>query len=220
MKTWIGLILSACSAFALTCPRVDCGVTPAGTCAVVSGSSLLVSNCTGEYTCYAADLLSIWPTEGASLKCASKPRSTFSLAEEHLEIIGKRLCSLATGEKKLIGEHPKQCYSDSDCALQDNTYGFCACGLDSKAYCQYEKGDSVYSQLSTAACEANVEQMLASITRIQLYPLYTSIPSCAAGYFSDLSVINLVTVGGETIEFDLINIETAVALGVGLLALA
>lgn len=181
---------------------------------------MLVSNCTGEYTCYAADLMSIWPTEGASLKCASKPRSTFSLAEEHLKVIGKRLCHLGTGEKKLVGEHPKQCFSDTDCALQDNSYGFCACGLDGKAYCQYEKGDSAYTALSNAACEENVEQMLASMTMIQLYPLYTTIPNCATGYFSDLAVINLVTVGGEAIEFDLINIEAAVVLGIGLFAVA
>ena len=216
---WISLLFSASLVQALNCPKAECGITPAGTCALVSGSSLLVSNCTGEYTCYAGDLMSIWPTEGASLKCASRPRTTFSLAAEHLAIIGSRLCKLGTGGKQLIGQHPKQCFSDSDCALQDNTYGFCACGLDSKAYCQYEKGDSVYTQLVGAACAKNAEQMLAMMTMIQMYPLYTSMPSCATGYFSDLAVINLVTLSGKPVVFDMINIVSAEVLAVGLIVL-
>lgn len=216
---WLGLLLSASSALALTCPRVECGVTPAGTCASVSGGSLLVSNCTGEYTCYVADLMSIWPTEGASLKCASKPRTTFSIAEEHLTIFRKRMCSLGIDGKKLVGEHPKQCFSDTDCALQDNTYGFCVCGLDSKAYCQYEKGDTAYGQLISASCDEDVEQMLASMTMIQLYPLYNSLPSCATGYFGDVATINLVTTWGDAIEFELINIEAAEVIAIWLLGL-
>lgn len=219
---WTGLVLSLGLVTALNCPVVECGSTPDGTCAKVSGANIIVSNCTGEFTCYVSDLLSIWPTEGASLKCASKPRVAFSMAWERLAIVAPRFYSLYSensSTKRQNGAHPRQCNGDSDCSLVDGSYGFCTCGLDGKGYCQYEKGDNIFADLAIAGNMSDTAQMLFLMTIIQLYPLYPTLPTCAADYFSDLSVINQIAVQGQNITFAMLNIVAAEVLALGLLVL-
>lgn len=90
------------------------------------------------------------------------------------------------------GHHPKLCYSELDCELEDGTYSQCACGLSSQAFCVPDLSSKEYDSY-WAECKdgrySNPEAYEHWMNLVDHYTLTVEPPICTWQLFDELEFL-------------------------------
>jgi len=111
-----------------------------------SGVVLLNSlGCRAGLNCSLSDLLQ-WHSDPASLNFYCEAIDPSTLVQHKSGLYGYHCGLRKPGQNLLLGSHPKQCFSEQDCRLEDESLSPCGCSFGSERFCIPQWDSSVFDE--------------------------------------------------------------------------
>lgn len=172
------------------CPKYECASMTTDLCCEFVSENLVhfnINGCPNDMTCLVQSIVNLMNSAtGSGVNCTSKqpPVNDSEFKTSCLDFHSNRDLE--------VGEHPKQCDSNSDCKMKDGDVNQCICSLNSKAYCQPDFSSKTFNFYWKECADNNdfirdPELYRYAELLIAFYPYTIDPVSCTDDYFSELS---------------------------------
>lgn len=163
-----------------------------------SGVILLNSlGCRPGLNCSLSDLLQ-WHSDSPSADFYCEAIDPSSLVQHKAGLYDYHCGKRKFGRNLLLGSHPKQCVSEQDCRLEDQSLSPCGCSFGSEDFCVPQWDSSVFDEY-WAYCEeregrVNDFGVIYYWTVVkETYTYVQNPPFCVAGLFTELLDLTRLT---------------------------
>jgi hypothetical protein len=193
---------------AAVCPLYYCDNIETGNCVNIRNGNVTLSSVpcpSGQYCTYTA--ASAWiETTLAAQTSVSVYNALYSCVTGTFTLKPTSQNEMSCPSKPLLknlksGTDPKVCTelgnSSPECELEDQTFAYCACGLDGKAYCNPNIGSSVYSNYWEECTKSSYKGTIESedhwaywTLRFSYYIPYMTAYSCAHRLFAEFLMLD------------------------------
>lgn len=188
------LVLLAFLTRAMSCPIYDCENIDTGYCAILADDQTVkfaTVACPDSSGCSLLEILNFaWVgVAGCSIDLTTEVGTNFTSG----------CIDRPTGNDLVLGSHPKECISNTDCLIQNGNYSSCVCSFDGLSFCQPEFGSKAFDFYWDECNEHNATvsrgEYLTLINLMYSYYVYTiKTPPCMIQNIFELSRIREIAI--------------------------